>query len=213
MGSATVWLCGSSGRRVVLSIDSASAGFIGIFTATKANLRTALAARHQGVSAALAVAFASGSVMGIAVASLGLLYLMAGADPISLRMLSGFGMGASSVALFARVGGGIYTKTADVGADLVGKIEEGIPEDDPRNPGAIADNVGDVAGMGADIFESYCGAIIASIVIAATMGVTTADLLGGRPALLLLPLMISSGGLLASLLGIAAVRMYKPALS
>ncbi|MCF6355356.1 MAG: sodium-translocating pyrophosphatase [Candidatus Polarisedimenticolaceae bacterium] len=198
------------------ALCSASAGFIGIFTATRANLRTALAAHDQGASAALAVAFASGSVMGIAVASLGLLglgllYLMLGADPESLRVLNGFGMGASSVALFARVGGGIYTKTADVGADLVGKIEEGIPEDDPRNPGVIADNVGDnvgdVAGMGADIFESYCGAIIAGIAIASTMGVVAADALGGRSALLFLPLAISSGGLLASLLGIVIVRL------
>ncbi len=198
------------------ALCSASAGFIGIFTATRANLRTALAAHDRGASAALAVAFASGSVMGIAVASLGLLglgllYLMLGADPVSLRVLNGFGMGASSVALFARVGGGIYTKTADVGADLVGKIEEGIPEDDPRNPGVIADNVGDnvgdVAGMGADIFESYCGAIIAGIAIASTMGVVAADALGGRSALLFLPLALSSGGLLASLLGIVIVRL------
>ncbi|HEC16973.1 MAG TPA: sodium-translocating pyrophosphatase [Sedimenticola sp.] len=195
---------------------SAAAGFIGIYTATKANVRTALAAHDHGAPAALAVAFASGSVMGIAVASLGLLglgalYLMLGADAESLRVLNGFGMGASSVALFARVGGGIYTKTADVGADLVGKIEEGIPEDDPRNPGVIADNVGDnvgdVAGMGADIFESYCGAIIAGIAIASTMGLAAADVLGGRPALLFLPLAISTGGLLASALGIVVVRL------
>ena len=198
------------------ALCSAAAGFTGIYTATRANLRTALAAHDQGVSAALAVAFTSGSVMGITVASLGLLglgtlYLLLGADPESLRVLNGFGMGASSVALFARVGGGIYTKTADVGADLVGKIEEGIPEDDPRNPGVIADNVGDnvgdVAGMGADIFESYCGAIIAGIAIASTMSVIAADALGGRSALLFLPLAVSSGGLLASALGIVVVRL------
>ncbi len=198
------------------ALSSAAAGFIGIYTATRANVRTTIAAHDQGARAALSVAFASGSVMGIAVASLGLLglgllYLMLGADPESLRVLNGFGMGASSVALFARVGGGIYTKTADVGADLVGKIEEGIPEDDPRNPGVIADNVGDnvgdVAGMGADIFESYCGAIVAAIAIASTMSIIAADALGGRSALLFLPLAVSSGGLLASILGMVVVRV------
>ncbi len=198
------------------ALCSAIAGFTGIYTATMANVRTALAAHNLGAPAALAVAFSSGSVMGITVASLGLLgigllYLMLGTDPDSLRVLNGFGMGASSVALFARVGGGIYTKTADVGADLVGKIEEGIPEDDPRNPGVIADNVGDnvgdVAGMGADIFESYCGAMIASIAIASTMSVVAADALGGRPALLFLPLAVSTGGLLASALGIIMVSL------
>ncbi len=198
------------------ALSSAVAGFIGIYTATRANVRTTIAAHDQGARAALSVAFASGSVMGIAVASLGLLglgllYLVLGADPESLRVLNGFGMGASSVALFARVGGGIYTKTADVGADLVGKIEEGIPEDDPRNPGVIADNVGDnvgdVAGMGADIFESYCGAIVAAIAIASTMSIIAADALGGRSALLFLPLAVSSGGLLASILGMVVVRV------
>ncbi len=198
------------------ALCSAIAGFTGIYTATMANVRTALAAHNLGAPAALAVAFSSGSVMGITVASLGLLgigllYLILGTDPDALRVLNGFGMGASSVALFARVGGGIYTKTADVGADLVGKIEEGIPEDDPRNPGVIADNVGDnvgdVAGMGADIFESYCGAIIAAIAIASTMSLLTADALGGRPALLFLPLAVSTGGLLASALGIIMVSL------
>ena len=186
-----------------------------MFTATRANVRTALAAHETGSGEALSVAFASGSVMGLTVASLGLLglgilYWLFSGDSGSLRILNGFGMGASSVALFARVGGGIYTKTADVGADLVGKIEEGIPEDDPRNPGVIADNVGDnvgdVAGMGADLFESYCGAMIAAIAIAAAMSVSVSDGLGGQAALLFLPLALTSAGLLASLAGIGLVQ-------
>ncbi|MGD8592474.1 MAG: sodium-translocating pyrophosphatase [Gammaproteobacteria bacterium] len=196
---------------------STAAGFSGMYTATRANVRTALAAHDSGGAAALSVAFSSGSVMGLIVASMGLLglgvfYWLFSGDTDSLRILNGFGMGASSVALFARVGGGIYTKTADVGADLVGKIEEGIPEDDPRNPGVIADNVGDnvgdVAGMGADLFESYCGAMIASIAIAAAMTTTVADSLGGQAALLFLPLALSSAGLLASLLGIILVQRF-----
>ena len=194
---------------------STLAGFSGMFTATRTNVRTALAAHESGSGAALSIAFASGSVMGLTVASLGLLglgilYWLFSGDSDSLRVLNGFGMGASSVALFARVGGGIYTKTADVGADLVGKIEEGIPEDDPRNPGVIADNVGDnvgdVAGMGADLFESYCGAMIAAIAIAGAMSVVDADGLGDQAALLFLPLALTSAGLLASLAGIAVVE-------
>ena len=194
---------------------STVAGFTGMFTATRANVRTALAAHDQGSGAALTIAFASGSVMGLTVASmgllgLGLLYWLFSGDGESLRVLNGFGMGASSVALFARVGGGIYTKTADVGADLVGKLEEGIPEDDPRNPGVIADNVGDnvgdVAGMGADLFESYSGAIIAAIAIAAAMTTEIATGMGGTGALTFLPLALTAAGLLASLGGIASVE-------
>lgn len=205
--------------------SSTAAGFIGMYAATRANVRTALAAHNKGQSAALSVAFAGGSVMGLVVASLGLFglglcfWLLSG-DLQALRILNGFGMGASSVALFARVGGGIYTKTADVGADLVGKLEEGIPEDDPRNPGVIADNVGDnvgdVAGMGADLFESYCGAMIATIAIAATLPLALTEAMGGRSALLFLPLALSSAGLIASLGGIALVNLlarHSPALS
>ena len=144
-----------------------------MYAATKANVRTATAAQQDGAAAALSVSFYGGSVMGLCVASLGLIglgglyYFFSDGH---VHALEGFGMGASVVALFSRVGGGIFTKSADVGADLVGKIEAGIPEDDPRNPGVIADNVGDnvgdVAGMGSDIFESYCGSMIASIAIA-----------------------------------------------
>ena len=153
------------------ALSSAIAGFLGMFAATKANVRTAVAAHNHGQGSALTIAFYGGSIMGLCVASLGLiglggLYFYFGGDPETAHSIHGFGMGASVVALFSRVGGGIFTKSADVGADLVGKIEAGIPEDDPRNPGVIADNVGDnvgdVAGMGSDIFESYCGSMIAS---------------------------------------------------
>ena len=205
------------------AVCSMAAGFSGMFSATRANVRTALAAQQSGIAAAFSVAFSSGSVMGLMIASLGLLglgaiYWLLGGDPQALHILNGFGMGASSVALFARVGGGIYTKTADMGADLVGKIEEGIPEDDPRNPGVIADNVGDnvgdVAGMGADLFESYCGAIVAGIAIAVAMTPATADRLGGQEALLFLPLGLCAAGLLASTIIIFLVRgfaRYSPA--
>ena len=151
---------------LVGAVCSALAGYLGMFAATKANVRTATAAQDHGTSTALTIAFYGGSIMGLVVASLGLiglgtLYLFFGGDPATAHVIHGFGMGGSSVALFSRVGGGIFTKSADVGADLVGKVEAGIPEDDPRNPGVIADNVGDnvgdVAGMGSDIFESYCG--------------------------------------------------------
>ena len=149
------------------ALSSATAGYLGMYAATKANVRTAVAANKEGAPKALSIAFYGGSIMGLCVASLGLvglggLYYYFGGDPHTAHAIHGFGMGGSVVALFSRVGGGIYTKSADVGADLVGKIEAGIPEDDPRNPGVIADNVGDnvgdVAGMGSDIFESYCGA-------------------------------------------------------
>ena len=193
---------------------SGSAGYIGMYAATKSNARTTTAAHTQGASEALTVAFCGGSIMGMTVAAmgllgLGLLYLFFGSDPHSAHAIHGFGMGASSVALFSRVGGGIFTKSADVGADLVGKIEAGIPEDDPRNPGVIADNVGDnvgdVAGMGSDIFESYCGAMIASIAIAAILSDSE---LGAQNSLMFLPLALSSAGILCSMAGIILVRIF-----
>jgi len=202
---------------IVGALTSAGAGYIGMSTATRANVRTTTAAHTKGAAAALSVAFFGGSIMGLAVASLGLLglgtlYLFFGGDPHTAHVIHGFGMGASTVALFSRVGGGIFTKSADVGADLVGKIEVGIPEDDPRNPGVIADNVGDnvgdVAGMGSDIFESYCGAMIATIAMAATMAADVIDPLGERQALMFLPLALASAGLLCSIGGIALVKRY-----
>lgn len=195
------------------AVCSALAGYIGMFTATKANVRTTQAAHDKGAPEALSVAFLGGSVMGLCVASMGLLglgglYWFFGGDPETAHAIHGFGMGASIVALFSRVGGGIFTKSADVGADLVGKIEAGIPEDDPRNPGVIADNVGDnvgdVAGMGSDIFESYCGSMIATIAIAATMATSV---LGSQEALMFLPLALASTGLLCSVAGIILVKM------
>ena len=202
---------------IIGALSSGGAGYIGMNTATRANVRTTTAAHSEGPAAALTVAFFGGSIMGLAVASLGLLglgtlYLFFGGDPETAHVIHGFGMGASSVALFSRVGGGIYTKSADVGADLVGKVEAGIPEDDPRNPGVIADNVGDnvgdVAGMGSDIFESYCGAMIATIAIASTMAVDIIDPLGERGALMFLPLALASTGLLCSIAGIFMVRQF-----
>ena len=192
---------------VVGAICSSVAGFIGMYAATKANVRTATAAQKDGPAAALSVSFYGGSIMGLCVASLGLIglgglyyfYIPAEIDP---HKLEGFAMGASVVALFSRVGGGIFTKSADVGADLVGKIEAGIPEDDPRNPGVIADNVGDnvgdVAGMGSDIFESYCGSMIASIAIAYTLG---------NQDMMMLPLALAATGLIASIIGIFIVKL------
>jgi len=200
---------------------SALAGFIGMKTATAANIRTAAAARH-GLNEALQVAFAGGSVMGLAVAGLALLGLgglfvvylkmypeaVAGgnATMLVLNILSGFSLGASSIALFARVGGGIFTKAADVGADLVGKVEAGIPEDHPLNPATIADNVGDnvgdVAGMGADLFESYVGAIISSMILGATwyVGLEAAEAGAGMNAVYL-PLAVALVGVIASIIG------------
>ena len=192
---------------VVGAICSSVAGFIGMYAATKANVRTATAAQKDGPAAALSVSFYGGSIMGLCVASLGLIglgglyyfYIPAEIDP---HKLEGFAMGASVVALFSRVGGGIFTNSADVGADLVGKIEAGIPEDDPRNPGVIADNVGDnvgdVAGMGSDIFESYCGSMIASIAIAYTLG---------NQDMMMLPLALAATGLIASIIGIFIVKL------
>ena len=198
------------------AIASGTAGFIGMNTATRANVRTTTAAHNEGPSTALTVAFFGGSIMGLAVASLGLLglgivYYIFSGDHESIHSIHGFAMGASVVALFSRVGGGIYTKSADVGADLVGKVEAGIPEDDPRNPGVIADNVGDnvgdVAGMGSDIFESYCNSMIASIAIASTMTLTATEAMGGQLAMMDLPLAMTSLGLLCSIGGILLVKM------
>ena len=187
-----------------------------MYTATKANVRTATAAQNSGVSDSLSVAFFGGSIMGLTVAAmgllgLGLLYILYGSDPETASTIHGFGMGASTVALFSRVGGGIFTKSADVGADLVGKVEKDIPEDDPRNPGVIADNVGDnvgdVAGMGSDIFESYCGAIIATIAIASTMLQSDLIQLGSREILMSLPLALASLGLFCSIIGILIIKV------
>lgn len=204
---------------------SVLAGLFGMQAATKANVRTSQAAKDQGEGEALQVAFDGGAVMGLAVASLGLIgvgiFLGLYNDPETSQYINGFAMGASSIALFARVGGGIYTKAADVGSDLVGKVEAGIPEDDPRNPGVIADNVGDnvgdVAGMGADLFESYVGAIIAATAIGATIASSKLGDLGQsemtanyvRSSLMALPLDLSAIGLLASLLGIGSMRVLK----
>ncbi|MFN7975943.1 MAG: sodium-translocating pyrophosphatase [Acidobacteriota bacterium] len=193
---------------------SMAAGYFGMRAATRANAPTAEAARSGGIEPALRAAFYGGSVMGLSVASLGILglgvlfviYLRTGGTPRDAEFISGFAMGASSIALFARVGGGIFTKAADVGADLVGKLEAGIPEDDPRNPAVIADNVGDnvgdTAGMGADIFESYVGAIVASIAIAAS----TPELAFGRIKAMFLPILLVMVGLLCSVIAILLFR-------
>jgi len=200
---------------------SATAGYIGMFTATAANVRTTNAAR-RGIADAFRVSFSSGSVMGMAVVGLGLLGLSIAYMVIStftgltqaevLTSVTGFGLGASSIALFARVGGGIFTKAADVGADLVGKVEAGIPEDDPRNPAVIADNVGDnvgdVAGMGADLYESYVGAIIAAMVLGVAVAATqfpNANIMN----VIILPLLIAAVGIVASIIGSFFVRTNK----
>ena len=225
------------------AVSSGLAGFVGMKAATRANVRTTAAAQEKGAQAALQVAFDGGAVMGVAVASFGLLgvgalFLLFG-NIDSVQVIWGFSMGASSIALFARIGGGIFTKAADVGADLVGKVEAGIPEDDPRNPGVIADNVGDnvgdVAGMGADIFESYVGAMVASITIAATMALAdVSNLFGGeisqrlldaadlaqvpadggaeataRLMLMALPLGLAVVGLVCSMVGILGMRLFR----
>ena len=187
---------------VIGALFSTVAGYCGMTVATKANVRTANAARQGGMNRALSVAFSGGAVMGMCVAGLGALgvsvvYIITG----NVDVLSGFSLGASSIALFARVGGGIYTKAADVGADLVGKVEAGIPEDDPRNPAVIADNVGDnvgdVAGMGADLFESYVGSLVSAL----TLGTTVAAVSG-----VLFPLAIAGCGLIASIIGTFFVK-------
>jgi K(+)-stimulated pyrophosphate-energized sodium pump len=192
------------------SIASILAGFIGMNIATKANVRTANAAR-ESQNKALSIAFSGGAVMGMSVVGLGLLglgilYYLFG-DPLDVKsfdVINGFALGASSIALFARVGGGIYTKAADVGADLVGKVEAGIPEDDPRNPAVIADNVGDnvgdVAGMGADLFESYVGSIVSGMAIGAVaVSATTGEAFGIKG--IILPLMLAAAGILSSIIG------------
>jgi len=208
------------------SLCSVLAGFFGMKAATKANVRTAEAAREHGQGKALLTAFNGGAVMGVSVASLGLIgvgiFFSYFGRPETSSIINGFAMGASSIALFARVGGGIYTKAADVGADLVGKVEAGIPEDDPRNPGVIADNVGDnvgdVAGMGADIFESYVGSIIATIAIAATLLPDSLAIMKADPMvtndwiksfLMSLPLVMAAIGLVASFVGIGSMRILK----
>ena len=181
---------------------SVLAGYFGMNVATKANVRTANAARTGGMNKALTVAFHGGAVMGMCVVGLGLLgcsliYVITG----NVDVLSGFSLGASSIALFARVGGGIYTKAADVGADLVGKVEAGIPEDDPRNPAVIADNVGDnvgdVAGMGADLFESYVGSLVSAV----TLGIVVYQAKGA-----VFPLVLAAIGIIASIIGSFFVR-------
>ena len=192
------------------TLASATAGFIGMSVAVRANVRTAAAAMH-GLNPALRIAFSSGTVMGVTVVGIGLLgvtILYVVFKDISV--VAGFGFGASSIALFARVGGGIFTKAADVGTDLVGKVEAGIPEDDPRNPGVIADNVGDnvgdVAGMGADLFESYVSSIIATIALAvAATGIAGAQV-GWRDDQAVLPLLLAAAGILASIMGTFIVR-------
>ena len=205
---------------VIGGLCSVAAGWAGMTSATRANVRTSEAARASGQAAALRVAFSGGAVMGLAVAALGLLGITAlfmihkgllfgdsGFKEFG-EIISGFAMGASSIALFARVGGGIYTKAADVGADLVGKVEAGIPEDDPRNPATIADNVGDnvgdVAGLGADIFESYVGSVIATVALAATSLLIPDE---NRLAAVLLPVSFIGAGLVASLIGILVMRV------
>ena len=215
------WLIGgrTAAAYVFGAFCSILAGFIGMRAATLANVRTTEAARAEGQEKALRVAFSGGAVMGLAVASLGLaglgaVLLMFDPETVGLRsfgeIVSGFAMGASSIALFARIGGGIYTKAADVGADLVGKVEAGIPEDDPRNPATIADNVGDnvgdVAGMGADIFESYVGSIVATIVLGVT---STAILPENQLASAALPILYAMVGLVASVVGIVSMRVLE----
>jgi K(+)-stimulated pyrophosphate-energized sodium pump len=211
---------------LVGAICSALAGFLGMMATTRANVRTTTAAHEFGQDKALTVAFFGGSVMGLVLASLGLvglgsLYLVFGTDPQTAHNIHGFAMGAGVVALFYRVGGGIFTKSADVGADLVGKVEAGIPEDDPRNPGVIADNVGDnvgdVAGMGSDLFESYCGAMIATVALATVMvlqaggGENAIVNLAGHDvpgsSLMSLPLLLSALGLVCSMVAIVIVRL------
>jgi K(+)-stimulated pyrophosphate-energized sodium pump len=222
--TALLWL--AIGRETSMAyvsgaLSSVLAGFFGMTAATKANVRTAAAAKESGSGKALRIAFFGGAVMGLSVAALGMVgigiwYYLYGASAISDiefttfgEIISGYAMGASSIALFARVGGGIYTKAADVGADLVGKVEAGIPEDDPRNPATIADNVGDnvgdVAGMGADIFESYVGSVIATIAIAATSPFYAA----ARVEAIALPILTIVVGLISSLIGIALMKVLE----
>ena len=205
--TAVLYLCGA--------LLSVLAGFFGMKVATAGNVRTANAAKESGMNKALKIAFRSGAVMGLCVSGLGLLGLSVVVVVLDLatvtQCITGFGLGASSMALFGRVGGGIYTKAADVGADLVGKVEAGIPEDDPRNPAVIADNVGDnvgdVAGMGSDLFESYVGSIISAITLASVAVMTSAETATFSEATAaLFPLIISAIGIIASVIGIMCVR-------
>ena len=201
------------------AVASVLAGFSGMRAATSANGRTAMAAKSGGQPAALAVSYNGGAVMGLSVGGLGLLgisliaYWLSSGETSHIESAAGFGMGASSIALFARVGGGIYTKAADVGADLVGKVEAGIPEDDPRNPGVIADNVGDnvgdVAGMGADIFESFVGSIIAAMIIANGDGFGGDNFGGSAEDYILLPILLGLVGYVASLVGVFSMTFMK----
>lgn len=207
--TAIAYICGG--------LSSILAGIFGMKAAVKANVRTSWAAKEKGEGEALMVAFNGGAVMGMAVAGLGLLgvgvFFIIFRKPETASIINGFAMGASSIALFARVGGGIYTKAADVGSDLVGKVEAGIPEDDPRNPGVIADNVGDnvgdVAGMGADIFESYVGAIIASIAIGSTVIPGTVEFaLGPKSNLMILPIAYAATGIVASIISVLLMKVF-----
>lgn len=213
---------------------SMAAGFSGMTAATRGNSRTAEAANKSGQATALNVSYFSGSVMGLAVAGLAVLglgfwFFVYGKNPETARYINGFAMGASSIALFARVAGGVYTKAADVGADLVGKVEAGIPEDDPRNPGVIADNVGDnvgdIAGMGADIFESFVGSVVATIAIGATLPINTASglaafvhkypILKGLGAFdikikfMAFPILVIMAGLLSSFAGVFSIKIFQ----
>jgi len=185
------------------------AGYIGMNAATRANVRTSAAAAEKDQPNALSIAFSGGAIMGMTVASigvlgLGVLFFLAKGFAMKAALVTGFSMGASSIALFARVGGGIYTKSADIGADLVGKLEAGIPEDDPRNPAVIADNVGDnvgdVAGMGADLFESYVGAVVATIAIGALMTVAPFSWM-------ILPLLLIAAGTVTSIIGVLSIKL------
>jgi len=212
---------------------SMAAGFSGMTAATRGNSRTAEAANKHGQEAALNVSYFSGSVMGLAVAGLAVLglgfwFYIYGKSPETARYINGFAMGASSIALFARVAGGIYTKAADVGADLVGKIEAGIPEDDPRNPGVIADNVGDnvgdIAGMGADIFESFVGSVVATIAIGATLPINTPEALSAfiqkYPVLkgltataiklkfMSFPILVVMAGIISAIVGVFSIKLF-----
>ena len=214
IGGHTDAIPGTAISYLVGAIGSGLAGFIGMSIAVRANTRTTVQAQ-EGLNPALRIAFNSGTVMGVSVVGIGLIgltvmYLIFQ----DIKVVAGFGFGASSIALFARVGGGIYTKAADVGADLVGKVEQGMDEDDPRNPATVADNVGDnvgdVAGMGADLFESYTGSIIATIALAAVgaaaLGMANADSLPFDSDLLVLPLLIAGIGVFASIIGTFLVR-------
>ena len=202
------------------ALCSVIAGFIGMKSATRANVRTSWAANQFGQDKALMVAYFGGSVMGLAVASLGLLglsiFFNIFRSPEESSIINGFAMGASSIALFARIGGGIYTKAADVGADLVGKVEAGIPEDDTRNPATIADNVGDnvgdIAGLGADIFESYVGSVVATLAIAATAtaAMRFGDVIAGnRVVFMQLPVFVIMVGLICSFIGVISIKILK----